>query len=215
MKKVFFIFLTFSLQVTFAQSRDFYSQKIKELFFKENYTIMAEEAIRAIKDYPNDSEFYSSLGTAYIFLNMAEDAKLNFEKAMKADSKHANSYNGMGTYYLSKKEYKDSVPFFKKAIELDSTLYMAYHNLGYSYEMTGEYEKAIDCFKKALENEKNMRAYLSYNEMGLSYAYLGKYKDAIECFTKAISIGGKIDYILQNIKDVNAIMNKNIMKKTN
>ncbi len=79
------------------------------------------EAIAAYQKLsPKTARIYNKIGVAYEHMLMDDDAKSNFERAIKMDKKFAEAYNNLGTVYYHQKDYGRAERLYKKAIHLSN-----------------------------------------------------------------------------------------------
>jgi tetratricopeptide (TPR) repeat protein len=146
-------------------------------------------------------------GVDYAAQGRFEEAKEEFEKALKADpsSEFAEDSLKVIKDVTDKKiESKTAIHYFKgvahslngqrdeaiaeydKAIELNPKLAMAYVNRGFAYDGKGLYDQAISDYTKAIELNPGFAG--TYFNRGRAYLSKGQYDRAISDYSKAVEL---------------------------
>jgi tetratricopeptide (TPR) repeat protein len=93
---------------------------------------------------------YNKRGLAKVGLMRFEDAKKDFEKAIKLDKTYAEGENNLGAMLYYQKKFNPAIKHYKKAIALDGKASF-YSNLGTAYFAKKDYKKAQLNYQAALE----------------------------------------------------------------
>ncbi len=102
------------------------------------------------EDGVNLSFVHMRRGEAFQFFKRDEEAKADFEQAIKISPNEPDTYVVMGCFYVHrKKDYAKSIEYFKKAIELNPKLPHIYVNIANSYAKIGDYAEADKYYKLA------------------------------------------------------------------
>jgi tetratricopeptide (TPR) repeat protein len=129
---------------------------------------------------------WSHRGEAYARKGMANEAILNFTRAIETKSDLVSAWSGRGTAHLVTQKFDDAIKDFTTVISLDPGNVQAYVSRGYAHLVKDKPKRAIDDFSRALQLDPQ---YLSaYNNRGLALVKLGQPQRAISDYTRAIQI---------------------------
>ena len=79
---------------------------------------MYREAIDVYREGPQDSAvIWNKIGIAYHQMMQVDEAKRNYEKAIKLNPKYSEAINNLGTVYYSKKSYRRAISQYRKALK--------------------------------------------------------------------------------------------------
>ena len=93
------------------------------------------EGVRAaIKNNPEDPNFYSDRGKAYAKSGFYAEAMEDFTKAVELDPKYVDAYNNRALTCYEQEKYDKAIMDFTKAIELDPKNENAHKFRDVSYE---------------------------------------------------------------------------------
>lgn len=144
------------------------------------------EAIERRKS-PSLCDTHLKLGKVMLDGGMEDQAKAEFEKALKVSPRSPRAHHCMGEFYAKKKDIAEAEKWFKKSIELNNLFLKAYHSLKEICMTDGRYDQAIDLLKKAA----TISPYNPTRQVELGQAYLkkGKLEEARKVFNTALSLG--------------------------
>jgi tetratricopeptide (TPR) repeat protein len=112
---------------------------------------MYREAIDAFNSDPQKSAvLYNKIGIAYHQLQQLDNARKNYERALKLKRDYAEALNNIGTVYYAKKSYRRAISYYSKALRLSPNSASIYSNLGTALFARKKYELATDAYQKAL-----------------------------------------------------------------
>lgn len=116
----------------------------------------------ALNTYPNESQLWTQLASAYTWSNNAgslDSAVVAIKKSIEIDTENATAYQTLGQIYVNQGKYSEAVIELKKSLRLNEnsayahlTLADAYNNLGIAEDARAEYKMAISKFEKVNEN---------------------------------------------------------------
>src|ERR1700734_2969581 len=93
---------------------------------------------------PGDSAVIANkIGIAYHQMLDLENARKNYERAVKLRPDYAEAINNLGTVYYARKSYRRSITQYKKALRLTPESASILSNLGTSYFARKNYELAF------------------------------------------------------------------------
>lgn len=121
------------------------------------------DMLRAQKDYPDAIDYYTAAiaktptasvynkrGIAKLQMLRLDEAKKDFEKAIKIEKDYPEAHNNLGAVLYSRKDYSGAIKHYKKAIEKRPTASF-YSNLGTAYFARKWYDKAQESYMQALQ----------------------------------------------------------------
>jgi tetratricopeptide (TPR) repeat protein len=112
---------------------------------------MYREAVDAYKEGPADSAVtWNKIGIAYHQMMQIEEAKRNYEKAIKLNPHYSEAINNLGTVYYSKRSYRRAISHYNKALKLAPNSASIYSNLGTAQFARKKYKEASESYQKAL-----------------------------------------------------------------
>jgi tetratricopeptide (TPR) repeat protein len=112
---------------------------------------MYREAIDVYREGPQDSAvIWNKIGIAFHQMMQVDEAKRNYEKAIKLNSKYSEAINNLGTIYYSKKSYRRAINQYRKALKLTPNSASIYSNLGTAEFGRKKYKEAFEAYQKAL-----------------------------------------------------------------
>ncbi len=139
---------------------------------------------KAIKDFPNISEFYFYEGFFYDQLNETENVIKAMKKAIKVNPKNADALNYLGYIYtIHNIHLKEAENLIKKALKINPNSASITDSLGWVYFKQGKLKLALKLLQKAYKlNQKQGKqaeiiyhfgvAYLKNGEKNLAKKYL-------------------------------------------
>jgi len=132
---------------------------------------------KTIQTSPNSLVARGGLGMAYLKRGMLEEARKQFEIAIKLYPGHHKSYYNLGVIYHQKGDLKRSVEYFKRAVALNPESIRGHYNLATLYARQGIMDLAIRHYTRVIElDPETVEAH--YN-LGMAYATQGQLKRAI------------------------------------
>jgi superkiller protein 3 len=163
-------------------------------------------AISAYKKIrPQTAEIYNKIGLSYQRLSMFDDAKFNYEQAIKMDHKLARAYNNLGTIYYHQNNDKKAERFYRKSIKIDAEMAPFWSNLGAVDMARKKYSDGAEAYQRAFaldpdifeelalnglreqsSEEDVAKMYLCFAEI---YAQAGMKDQAVDYVRKALLVG--------------------------
>ena len=112
---------------------------------------MYREAVETYQQAPANSAIVANkIGIAYHQMTYLPQARKQYEKAQKLDSKYAEAINNLGTVYYAQKSYRKAVNQYKKALKLSPNSASIHSNLGTAYFARKKYKEALAEYQTAL-----------------------------------------------------------------
>jgi tetratricopeptide (TPR) repeat protein len=110
-----------------------------------------QAAIQAYHQVPRMTPvIWNKIGMANQQMFILEEAKKNYETALKMDPKNADVLNNLGTVHYSLKEYGSAERFYRKALKINPKSALVYKNLGTALLAENRFKKGWDCYQAAL-----------------------------------------------------------------
>ena len=143
----------------------------------ENYVEAANEFIKAISKNPYDANAHIFYGSSLYWLGDIDKALLEYELALKFDSKNPLAFQLMAIAYAWKGEMVEALKYFLEAEKYGPQRSDIKMNLGSVYFSLGNFDKSLFYFRKALKLEPKNPLYNF--QLGALYKRLGRYYDAL------------------------------------
>ncbi len=117
--------------------------------------MMARKMYReAIESFESDSQksavIYNKIGIAYHQLQQLDNARKNYDRALKLKRDYGEALNNIGTVYYAKKSYRRAISYYQKALRVTPNSASIYSNLGTALFARKRYEDATEAYQKAL-----------------------------------------------------------------
>jgi tetratricopeptide (TPR) repeat protein len=106
---------------------------------------------RASSNQPS-AETFTALGVTQFALEMTDEARESFRKAISLDATHAEAYYNLATT-LRNCNNEEAISLLKKAIEIDPNYAIAHRELGLMFRLTGQSLDAQYHLQRAIELE--------------------------------------------------------------
>ncbi len=112
---------------------------------------MYREAVEAYSSGDRSSAVLANkTGIAWHQLLDLDQARRQYERALKLDKTYSEAINNLGTVYYAKKSYRKAVSQYNKALKLAPNSASIYSNLGTAQFARKKYKEASECYEKAL-----------------------------------------------------------------
>ena len=124
-------------------------------------------------------------GEEHFKLANYEDAKVEFEIAVKADPTYSMAWSDLAAACIRLYMISEAVMHTIKAVELDDSNIAAAYNLAYALDEKEDYQQAIDWYSKAIEMDSTFLP--AYSALGRAYNMSGKPVRAILTLRRALN----------------------------
>jgi Tfp pilus assembly protein PilF len=108
----------------------------------------------AIQSYgqaePKTATIWNKIGIANQQMFINEEAKKDYQTALKLDPKNPDVMNNLATVYYSLKEYSYAEHMYRKALKHNPKSALIYKNLGTDLLAQDKFKKGWDCYQTAL-----------------------------------------------------------------
>jgi tetratricopeptide (TPR) repeat protein len=145
---------------------------------------MYREAVETYQQAPTSAILANKIGIAYHQLTFLPQARKQYEKAQKLDTKYAEAINNLGTVHYAQKNYRKAISQYKKALQLTPNSASIHSNLGTAYfarkkygDAFREYQTALSLDPEVFEHRNSHGVLLqerSVDERAKFYFYLAK-----------------------------------------
>jgi len=132
---------------------------------------------KAVADSPQVPQSHKGLATAYLADDKLEDAKEEFEEAIRLNPNERGVHLILGLYLADLGQYDEAGEELKKEIEIDPNQFIAYHSLGRISAFERNLGKAEEYFLKTLEI--NPDYILAYQDLAVLYFSQNKHPQAV------------------------------------
>ena len=107
-------------------------------------------AIDAYRQAPTDSpQVWNELGMAYHHLFAVDEARRDYERALKLRPDFPEALNNLGAVYYAKKNYGKAIRYYSKALRLDPKSAAILSNLGTALFASGKVSQGMDAYRDA------------------------------------------------------------------
>lgn len=139
-----------------------------------------DQAVRTAADnatrHPNDSAAHLLYGTALVAAGKHDDARAQYNEAMKLDPKNVAALMSLGSLDSIEQHYQDAERRYRKALDMDPRNVDVMAALGKVAAAQGDKAEAIKRFKQAIAaSPKSATAYI---DLVMLYSQGGQFEDA-------------------------------------
>jgi tetratricopeptide (TPR) repeat protein len=111
---------------------------------------MYREAIEMYRREPETHVLANKIGIAYHQMTQLDQARRQYERAVKLNPKYPEAINNLGTVYYARKSYRRAISQYRKALHLAPSSASILSNLGTAYFARKKYKEAFETYQKAL-----------------------------------------------------------------
>lgn len=111
-----------------------------------------------VQKNPTDPAGLVGLGSTYQMLGDLNDAKGNFDQALKMDPKNLAAKYAIAKWYEAKNDTPNAIKYLLMvgSASPQSQKYVAYFDLGQLYQTQHQYQKAITYYRDSLDSNETM-----------------------------------------------------------
>lgn len=102
---------------------------------------------------PRSPEGYQRLGKVLMLREQADEAAVNFERALTLDPDFVGALVGLGEIEVARGDAEAAIKRFESAVEIEPRDATAHLALGHALEALGKDDKALAAYFRALEND--------------------------------------------------------------
>jgi len=112
---------------------------------------MYREAVEAYTEgQPPSAVLANKTGIAYHQMMQLDQARKQYERAMRLDPKYSEAVNNLGTVWYARKSYRKAVGQYNKALKLAPNSASIHSNLGTAHFARRKYKEATVSYERAL-----------------------------------------------------------------
>lgn len=137
----------------------------------------AEAYQKALKIDSGRDDLHLALGNLYHSQDRFEEARSEYEQAVKINPSAANRYS-LGQGYLSTGQYEDALRQFEQVSQLERRKPYGDFGLGQAYAKLGQYDEAVASFERAIAQQADY--WDAYAELGYTLVDQGEIERAME-----------------------------------
>jgi tetratricopeptide (TPR) repeat protein len=197
----------------------YYNLTVIKINFKQDY----DGAIKILDNIINNQGYeqnpdivYAGLffnrGLAKSYLELEEDAIMDFNEALKIDPEHVSSYGSRGCSFMNINKNKEALSDFNKAISLGDKSFLNYANRANCKQSLSDFKGALEDYNIAYEMDPNnenilfqRNLLLAMNESGL----MDEFNNVLENNDEKISLEQeKLSYIFEILIRISMADNK-------
>jgi tetratricopeptide (TPR) repeat protein len=156
-------------------------------------------AIKAYREAPgNSAVLWNKIGIAWQHLFAIDEAKLNYERALRMKPNYPEAINNLGTIYYEKKNYKKAEKLYRRALKSMPRAATFYNNLGAAYFAQGKLKQGTQAYRAAFAIDPEIFSSDSYQgipELGSSGQEASQDYCLAELFARAGMTDRAIEYL--------------------
>lgn len=107
------------------------------------------QAIEAYRDAPMNAVLWNKLGIAYHHMLAFDEAKRDYEHALKLEPEYPEAINNLAAAYFAEKKYRKSIHLYRRALKLRPRSAVIAANLGTAYFAEGRFQSGIEEYQTA------------------------------------------------------------------
>jgi len=138
-----------------------------------------------VRKSPNKERPYHNLGYAYYTAGRYDEAKREFETALRLNPRYALSEYNLGLVHYQQGIWDKAIHHYGKAIQIDPNFTESFLNLGLACFQKGLFEEAIARYRHFLSLRPDYEN--GHTKLGLVYARQKKWNLAAEAFRQELS----------------------------
>ncbi|HEX4038373.1 MAG TPA: tetratricopeptide repeat protein [Acidobacteriaceae bacterium] len=121
--------------------------------FRGDLAMARGEYTAAIADYretsPKSPEVWDKMGMAWHHLFALDEARRDYQQALRLRPDYPAALNNLGAVYYSQKDYRRSLKYYRKALRLEPGAPSTLSNLGTAYFALGKTSEGLDAYRAA------------------------------------------------------------------
>lgn len=109
--------------------------------------LAAIEAYREVS--PASAEIWNKIGLAYHHLFAMDEARRDYQQALRLQPDYPEALNNLGAIYYAKGNFSKAEKYYNRSIQLDPKSAAVYSNLGTTYFAEHKFTQGLDAFRRA------------------------------------------------------------------
>jgi tetratricopeptide (TPR) repeat protein len=114
---------------------------------------------------------------------MRDEARLDYQRALKIDAKCLPAYQGLARLYMAMEDYGRAGETYRKALQIAPKNAPLWYELGRCHNSRKERGPALECLNRAVQFDPENRDYL--NTLGIVLAQVGRFPESLDCFVRS------------------------------
>jgi len=164
-----------------------------------------QAAISAYGLIPDKSAaIWNKTGIAYQHMYAFEEAKEDYERALRLRRNYPDALNNLGTVFLEQKDFHAAEKLFKKAIRSDPNKACFSKNLGTTYFAEGKIQQGAEAYRSAFSLDPDIFGQTgaqSIQEPSSTVERAGLYYCMAELFARAGLTDRAIDFLRKSLSE--------------
>lgn len=112
---------------------------------------MYRDAIDMYREAPETAEIFNKIGIAFQEMSQVDQAKKNYEQALRLNQTYAEALNNLGTIYYEQHRLNKAVSYYKRALKYCGPSASEYANLGGAYFARRDFKKSSLYYEEAMK----------------------------------------------------------------
>ncbi len=155
-----------------------------------NYEAAAVEYRQVVACAPRLTWGYENLGVILTYLDLHDQARENFERAIEIEPSPVALAN-LGTLYFDDQRFADAAEMYELALDQDNTQYLIWGSLGHAYRFGPAPDKADPCYRRAIKLGEELLEDTPDNlwllaDLASYNAMLGEHQRGLELLQRAV-----------------------------
>ena len=161
-----------------------------------------QQYITAIEDYrqapPNSAVIWNKIGMAYHHLFAMDEAKRDYERALRLRPDYPEALNNLGAVFYAKRNYKKAIRYYLRALRLEPGSAPIYSNLGTAWFARHKTQQGLDAYRKAFALDPSVFE----NSVQLVSESLPVHERAQQdfCMAELFASSGRLDRALEYLR---------------
>ncbi|WP_144152944.1 tetratricopeptide repeat protein [Paraburkholderia sp. BCC1885] len=156
------------------------------LQYQRGRTAEAETVLRRSVSLKPEVMSLSDLGGILVAAGRREEALVQFDAALRIDSRHVVTLVRLGDTLLEMRRYAEALAAYDRALAVSPLVLDALSNRGGALRALARYQEALDTYDRALTVAP--RSFESYYNRGLVLRDLQRYTEALQSYDQALAI---------------------------
>jgi Tfp pilus assembly protein PilF len=156
-------------------------------------------AIKAYREAPgNSAVVWNKIGIAWQHLFAIDEARRDYEQALRIKPDYPEAINNLGTIYYEKKNYKKAEKLYRRALKSMPHSATAYNNLGAAYFAQGKFRQGAEAYRAAFAIDPavfSSDSFQGISELGSSAQQANQNYCLAELFARAGMTDRAIEYL--------------------
>lgn len=177
-----------------SQLKALYLSQIKDLLFREEYTLLREYVESLLLENPDNYELKNYLAITYLCLGENELSNgIYFDLLLSIDDseikKISHTIFEIADLHYHKNSFKIAINLYYQGLELNPEYVDGYVNLAQIFAQQSNIDSALEILNNLLDNHPH--CFIAYHKLGLLWQNIKEWKSAIASYEQARKIEPK------------------------